>query len=150
MILKTNEKTDTIASFQPTDSALFFNSIDLTPWLNLKDSGTYNENKLKEGLWIEFPIDTSNVKIVKNLKANKIFEPEIVKWKGNYSSGTREGVWIIYSASLREKPYFWSKTRTTEYKNGVKNGVEVYFEPFSENILMKVIYLNGEPIEMKK
>ena len=154
IIMQSEKQIDTISKFRLPEIKLHYYQADLSPWKCLKDSGSYNLQNEKHGYWIEYPIDTtilnskSNVKIKSSI--SEVFKPEIIKYEGVYINGKKNGLWKKYSASIRTKPFFWSLDRTSEYQNNMKNGEEIWFEPFSKDTMMMFIYRNNEPIKQIK
>ena len=154
IILKTESNIDTISKFEISKSKTHFYKADLTPWEILKDSGMFNTQNEKIGFWKEFPIDTTIIDSDDNIKVqtsnSKIFEPEIIRLEGNYINGKKDGLWKEYIASIRSKPFFWNLNKTSEFQNNMKNGKEVWFEPFSKDTMMIFLYKNDEPIKQIK
>jgi hypothetical protein len=150
--LGNGNRVDTISKIKVSDFKTHFYKSDLTPWIVLKDSGCYNEQKVKNGFWREYPIDTTALMSKSNIREkstlSKIFMPDIIRLEGLYLNGKKEGVWLRYSASIRTKPYFWNLVSTSEYKDNLKNGKEVLFEPFSNDTMMIIIYKNDVPIKI--
>lgn len=152
IILKSSSKIDTIAKIKISDFNTHFNKADLTPWTVLKDSGSYNAENLKTGFWKEFPIDTTALSSDKNIREksalSETYKPQIVRCEGFYKNGKKEGDWSKCRASIRTEPFFWDIESTSKYKNNIKNGKEILFEPFSNDTLMVIIYQNGVPIKI--
>ncbi|WP_319480973.1 hypothetical protein [uncultured Draconibacterium sp.] len=154
IILKSESNIDTISKFEISKSKTHFYKADLTPWKILKDSGMFNAQNEKIGFWKEFPIDTTIIDSDDNIKVqnpnSKIFEPKIIRLEGNYKNGKKDGLWKEYIASIRSKPFFWDLNKTSEFENNLKNGREVWFEPFSKDTMMIFLYKNDEPIKQIK
>jgi len=154
IIIQTEERIDTVSKAKLSEIELHYYEADLSPWKCLKDSGSLNLQNEKHGNWIEYPIDTTILSSKSNVKTQssiyKVFEPEIVKYKGEYINGKKSGLWKRYNAGIRTKPFFWSLDRTNEYQNNMKNGKEIWFEPFSKDTMMMFIYRDNEPIKQIK
>ncbi len=153
IILESETGVDTISKFKVSDFKTHFYKADLTPWTVLKDSGEYNNRQnLKNGFWKEYPIDTTAINSERNIKEkstiSEIYNPAIVREEGNYSNGKKNGTWTKYSASIRTHPFFWHVESITEYKDNMKNGKEILFEPFSKDTLFIIIYNDDEPIKL--
>jgi hypothetical protein len=138
IILKTESQIDTISKFKISETKTKNYKTDLTPWENLRTSGKFNAKNEKIGFWKEFPIDTTK------------FEPDIIRLEGNYINGKKDGLWKEYIASIRSNPFFWNLNKTCLYQNNMKNGKEVWFEPFSKDTMMIFLYKNDEPIKQIK
>jgi len=154
MILKTKISTDTISRFKVTNLKTHYYQADLKPWTILKDSGTCNAQNVKDGFWKEYPIDTTALNSIKNIKIqsskSEIYEPKIISLEGEYENVKKIGLWKEYTASIRSEHFFWSLSKINEYQNNVRNGREIWFEPFSKDTMMIFIYENGEPIKRIK
>ncbi|MFC0878925.1 hypothetical protein ACE01N_20190 [Saccharicrinis sp. FJH2] len=152
IILNSGNDTDTIAflAWKTSESKTHYSKVDLSPWENLIDSGSYDYNNLKRGLWIEYPIDTSIMNSKYNIRNDslnsKIYKPTLSKMIGNYFHGKKNGRWEIYGKAFDS----WELEKTIEYKDGVKNGVEITYSPWSTDTIMKTIYENNNPIEFRQ
>ncbi|WP_163712666.1 hypothetical protein [Mangrovibacterium lignilyticum] len=154
IVLDFGDHVDTIGKYKIPYSKTYYYKADLTPWATLKDSGSYNGQNEKIGFWREYPIDTtvlnSNTNIRTRTSLSEIYKPKIVKLEGKYLNGEKEGIWKKYSANIRTRPFFWSLETTTEYKDNMKNGEKIDFDPFSKDTTMIIIYKNDEPIKQIK
>lgn len=154
IILTSGDKIDTISKFNISETQTHYYKADLSPWTVLKDSGAFNGQHEKVGIWKEYPIDTTALNSKDNVKEqsslSEIYRPNIVKLEGKYINGQRDGIWKKYSANLRTQPYFWNLDVTSEYEKNQKNGKEVFFEPFTNDTMMVFIYKDNEPIKQIK
>lgn len=113
--------------------------LDLSIMSELQDSGRL-ENGLREGEWIIYDIDSSQignmVDVSINNETHKMrLDPNIEKQVGKYWNDKKEGTWIKYESSNYKPPYWWTKKSHTDYKNGLKNGNEIYFRGYgTENL----------------
>ena len=113
--------------------------LDLSIMAELQDSGRL-ENGLKEGEWIIYDIDSSQIGNMVDVNVNdethKIrLDPNIEKQVGTYRDDKKEGIWITYESSQYKPPFWWTKKSQTEYKNGLKHGKEIYFRGYNaENL----------------
>jgi hypothetical protein len=142
--------TDIIVSLNADEYKTYYSSVDLSPWKNLKDSGSFNINGLKEGCWIEFPIDTSIFESKNNicddsLKA-KVYKPDLYKLMGNYKNGKREGRWSYLEKNVFEA---WIIDEVIDYKSGLKHGYQIKLDPFVQDTIMIVNFRHDIPIEVK-
>jgi len=126
----------------------YYSLVDLSNYEIYKDSGAYS-NGLKEGTWIEYPIDTSRLYFDNNIRNHpvkkEIYKPELVKIVGNYSEGKKYGEWYEYEKS----PISWYISRITEYKNNMKDGNETSFAMFGDTIGVK-LYKQGKWVRVVK
>lgn len=154
IVLETDSEKDTISIIKISETKTHYSKADLTPWTILKDSGEYNEQNYKYGFWKEYPIDTLILYSEKNIRKlsaiSEVYEPEIIRHERNYKNGNKVGVWKEYNANIRMEPFFWNLNKTCEYADNMKNGKEVWFEPFSTDTMMIFIYKNDEPIKQIK
>jgi len=137
--LKDGEKVDTIIHSNMDNYKTFYSSVDLSTWEILADSGLVDENGLKQGDWVEYPIDTSILSKEYNLRNHpenqEVYEPELLKLKGQYINNEKNGIWEYYTGSGSGKFVFWTLGVTTEYVNDKKNGPEVRLMPFTRDTL---------------
>ncbi|MBN1186258.1 MAG: hypothetical protein JXB49_28530 [Bacteroidales bacterium] len=134
------QKSDSIIIFvyDLTNMKTYYSSVDISPWETLKDSGAFNANGFKDGLWIEYPIDSSllfsTINIRNDSNRSEVLKPDIIKEIGSYSAGKREGIWTIYTYDkvFRRKERTWELYKTIEYKDGVKEGKEIMYFPWGE------------------
>jgi len=154
IILETDSHKDTISIIKISNTKTNYYKADLTPWKVLKDSGKYNGQKEKTGFWKEYPIDTlilsSENNIRKQTSISEIYKPKIIRREGNYINGKKDGQWKEYTASIRKNPFFWELGKMSEYRNDLKNGKEIWFEPFSKDTMMIFIYEDNEPVKQIK
>jgi hypothetical protein len=134
------QKSDTniIFVYDFTNMKTYYSSVDISPWETLEDSGSFNAYGFKDGLWIEYPIDSSLLFSTFNIRNDSnrsdVLKPDIIKEIGSYSTGKREGIWTIYTYNkvFRRKEKTWELHNTIEYKNGVKEGKEIMYFPWGE------------------
>ena len=110
--------------------------LDQTTINQLRDSGK-TINNLKEGFWLEYSIDSTNYnKKAKVAMGSKSFDFELglklLKDAGEYIANKRTGKWIQYESFDTKLPISWNRNKTTEYKNGVRNGQEIEFQGYGE------------------
>ncbi|MCU4158360.1 hypothetical protein J1N10_20480 [Carboxylicivirga sp. A043] len=152
VIFDDGKEIDTI-TWEINSYKTYYSSVDLSPWSTLKDSGIYDNKGMKTDFWIEYPIDTTIMFSANNIRTDslksKVYNPKLVKLTGKYSDGKRYGTWNTYSYSnyIDSK---WILDATTNYKDGLKNGMEISFYPWTKDTFMIVIYENEEPIELKE
>jgi antitoxin component YwqK of YwqJK toxin-antitoxin module len=143
----------------------------------LKDSGSYDANHQKAGLWVEYFCDSLNMlaTTISNDKDRNIYPPYgvvLFKQTGRYVGGMREGKWITYKSYNSYTPIKWDLQETgiitgnkydgpwkyyytsgkvaieTSYKDNVENGIHKNYYP--NGILSDVIgYTNGVPDSIK-
>lgn len=82
-----------------------------------EDSGRF-ENGLKEGLWIEYSLDTlfmgqASTTVAGNQNLPMTFGPTIEKEVGKYLNGKREGTWTKYESRDEKPPFYWNRTVVT-------------------------------------
>jgi len=146
--LNDGEKVDTVLHSKIDSYKTYYSSADLTMWENLVDSGFMDEKGLKQGYWVEYPIDTSILSEDYNLRNHpekqEVYEPELVKLKGQYINNEKNGNWEYYTGIGNGKFAYWTLRETTEYKNNKKNGVEIRLIPFSKDTLIYIEYKNGK------
>lgn len=146
-----NRQNDSIviSYYDLTGLKTYYSKVDLSPWIALKDSGVYLDN-LKDGLWIEYPIDTSIMESNTNIRNDSIksyiYKPDINKQTGLYKSGKKDGRWSFYFQSKALNGWFLDKV--VDYKNGLKDGLEVKYMPWGIDTAMLVKYVLDEPIEL--
>ena len=104
------------------------------------DSGNY-VNGLKEGFWIEFSIDSTEINQTNEIKfGDKIISanstPDLKKEEGLYINGKREGVWKVYKSYDKKPPFGWGISRTITYSKGLKNGEEITYLYLNRPILI--------------
>ncbi len=134
------QKSDTniIFVYDYTNMKTYYSSVDISPWKTLKDSGAFNAYGFKDGLWIEYPIDSSLLFSTFNIRNDSnrsdVLKPDIIKEIGSYSAGKREGIWTIYTYDkvFGRNERAWELHETIEYKNGVKEGKEIMYFPWGE------------------
>ncbi len=112
----------------------------------LQDSGQYT-NGVKEGIWVEYSLDTSltgiqTTLVVGDKKILTTFGATLQKEKGIYFNGKRDGFWVLYKSYDKKPPFIWNKIIETNYKNGQKNGQEVLFN-LNDTISIKS-FTNGQ------
>jgi antitoxin component YwqK of YwqJK toxin-antitoxin module len=147
------QKSDTsiIFVYDLTDMKTFYSKVDISPWETLKDSGAYNAFGLKDGLWVEYPIDSSllfsNYNIRNDSNRSDVLKPDIIKEIGSYSLGRREGIWTVYTYNkvFRGNERTWELYKTIEYKNDVKEGKEIMYFPWGEPMTI-ITNLRNTPI----
>ena len=148
LVLKVEDKIDTIFHSTMDNYETFYSSVDLTKWESLKDNGFIGENGFKQGKWIEYPIDTSILSKEYNIRNHpdkqEVYVPDLVKVTGNYLDGKKNENWEYYTGSGNTKMIFWTLGRTIEYKEDKKHGVEVLLKPFSKDTLIYNEYKNGK------
>ena len=146
--LNDGEKIDTIVHSNMDNYKTFYSTVDLSMWENLVDSGFVDENGLKQGDWVEYPIDTSILSKDYNLRNDpekqEIYKPELEMLKGQYINNEKNGVWEYYTGTGSGKFVFWTLGVETEYENDKKHGVEVRLMPFSKDTLMYIEYKGGK------
>jgi antitoxin component YwqK of YwqJK toxin-antitoxin module len=129
----------------------YYASVDLSDWENLSDSGKVDNNGLKQGKWIEYPIDTTILKNENNIRNHpdkkEVYEPELVKAKGTYLNDKKTGKWKFYIGKNHGLFTTWQLDKSIEYKNGKKHGAEIHYNPYSKDTLIYREYkkdrLNG-------
>lgn len=116
----------------PKDS-LNMDSITLN---NFKNSGAL-ENSLKEGMWIEYSLDsTLKGKETSVYLGNKIMtfpsQDIILKHTGSYTKGNRNGKWFTYK--LRTVPtLLWDRHSVVNYNENLKHGEEIIYQGFGKD-----------------
>ena len=130
----------------------FKNPTDLNETLNpevikqFKDSGEFVKGK-KEGIWIEFSLDTSSMGQKSNVtvgdkKIEFTSSAILQKEKGVYTSDKRDGTWLLYVSYDKKIPFHWMRRYETNYKNGEKNGKEILFS--LDDTIMVRTFVNGQ------
>lgn len=124
-------------------------TFDLKILDSLKDSGLF-VNNLKEGIWIEYSIDSSrlgvNSKVIVGDKSIDFSHGiTLEKSVGTYQDGRREGMWTMFRSFDNELPLSWGRKSETDYRMGLKNGVEIVYQGYGElqKPLITSHYLNG-------
>lgn len=124
-------------------------NLDLSIMSQLQDSGTI-VNGLREGEWIIYNIDSSQIGNMIDLNVNNEaikmrLDPNIEKQIGKYQNDKKEGLWITYESSKYTLPFWWTKKSQTDYKNNLKHGKEVFFQGCGDNLdtLGVMFYENG-------
>lgn len=101
------------------------------------DSGRI-ENGMKEGLWVEYSIDSSLMKLNISYKTgdhstaingNAILHKSI----GNYSKNNKEGIWKLFESFDKKTPYYWNEKSSTNYLNDKKDGEEITYMGFGKD-----------------
>jgi len=147
------QKSDTtiIFVYDFTNMKTYYSSVDISPWETLKDSGAFNAYGFKDGLWIEYPIDSSLLFSTFNIRNDSTrsdtLKPDIIKEIGSYSAGKREGIWTFYTYNkvFSRKERTWELYKTIEYKNGLKEGKEIMYFPWGEPMTI-IINIRNAPI----
>jgi len=108
------------------------NNFDLSIMNQFKDSGRY-EHGLKEGSWILYTIDTSEIGKQVDLTVGtksfkKKFNPPIEKHVGAFANGKMNGKWIKYVTFETKLPVSWMRLAETNYADGVKHGTEINYQ----------------------
>lgn len=124
--------------------------LDLSIMAELQDNGRL-ENGLREGEWIIYDIDSSQIGNMVDINVNDEthkmrLDPNIEKQVGKYRNGKKEGTWITYESSNYKPPFWWTKKTQTDYINGIKHGKEIYFQGFGDDdldTLGVMYYKNG-------
>lgn len=121
-----------------------------------KDSGRY-ENGLKEGVWTEFNLDTSNIgKSINLIVGDKEFPMNLsatfIKETGKYKQGKREGKWIVQETKDDEVPFVWNLTKVINYKDGEKHGEEIQYQGYGDSVSRLIVqnWKNGEEHGIEK
>lgn len=115
--------------------------LDLNIIHDLKDSGSI-VNQLKKGYWVEYSIDTTSAgreielhvgdqKRIVTLTAN------LQKETGNYVNGKREGIWTQYTSRQDKAPFYWTRYSVANYRSGLKNGEEVFYQVLGQTLLIE-------------
>lgn len=103
----------------------------------LNDSGRF-ENGLKEGLWIEYSLDsslmgqTTTLVVGDNKQMSMTFEGVLQKETGTYTNGQREGIWTTYETRNEKPPFYWNRKAIIRYKDGKKHGEEINYQGYGE------------------
>ncbi|WP_375579372.1 toxin-antitoxin system YwqK family antitoxin [Marivirga tractuosa] len=114
-----------------SDDLLDPNAID-----QFEDSGRF-ENGVKEGLWIEYALDSSMMGETVTIKVGDkdvpmTFGGVLQKEIGEYSNGKKEGIWTTYESRDKEPPFYWNRRIVTNFKNGKKHGEEINYHGYEE------------------
>jgi len=101
-----------------------------------QDSGRV-EYDLKEGLWIEYSLDTSimgqtTTVVVGDKQLPMTFSGILKKEIGTYVKGQREGTWTMYESRDKKPPFYWNRKVLTSYKDGKKHGEENNYQGYGE------------------
>lgn len=101
-----------------------------------QDSGLM-KNGFKEGLWIEYSVDSAlsehKIVIVTNKgSVESDITPTLQKEIGSYINSQRIGMWTLYEEMRIKTSSFWNRLTVTNYKNGLKHGEEVRYQGFGE------------------
>lgn len=122
--------------------------LDLSIMDELQDSGRL-ENGLREGEWIIYDIDSSQIGNTVDVNVNDEkhimrLDPSIEKHVGIYRVDKKEGTWIKYESLNYKPPFRWTKKIESDYQNGMKHGKEIFFQGFSNDKLdtLAVMYYN--------
>ena len=133
----TNFYTDSAGNFMMKTDIMNDSIINQYP-----DSGHYS-GKIKEGLWTEYSLDTSNKNVTVHgeggLPTMKLGSAMLRDF-GNYVNGNKEGKWTEYRTQ-DPKTNFWTKYSESEYKNGLKNGKEIVYE--GDKVAFILVYKDG-------
>ena len=95
------------------DPTLMDNSDENTHFLNnFQDSGIYNSEKQKTGLWVEYKVeDLFNevpITVVSTSgDSNQIRMTNIIKYIGEYENGEKINTWMRYKLINNNEPYEW-------------------------------------------
>lgn len=81
------------------------------------------ENGQKEGLWIEYSLDSSLIEqtatlVVGDKEIPMTFDGVMQKNTGIYSKGKREGIWTTYESRDKKAPFYWNRIVVISYKYG--------------------------------
>jgi len=117
-----------------------FNNEILDPAIleQFQDSGQF-VNEMKDGLWIEYSLDTSLYKLgetvefrVSDKKGSLNLGAVLNKEVGYYKEGNRNGNWTIYQSGSKKQPFYWDKIVSTNYFDGKKHGEEIIYHGSGE------------------
>jgi antitoxin component YwqK of YwqJK toxin-antitoxin module len=100
----------------------------------LQDSGR-TVNGLKEGLWVEYSLDTllmgqQTELFVGNKKMPMTFSATLQKETGKYLKGEKDGVWILYKSNDKKPPFYWNRNTVLNYNMGIKDGKEIIYQGY--------------------
>ncbi|HET6992104.1 MAG TPA: toxin-antitoxin system YwqK family antitoxin, partial [Bacteroidia bacterium] len=99
---------------------------------DLKDSGSFDERHLRNGLWEEYKIDSADkITYIQGMdQGNSSYPPYhvvIIRSFGHYKNGYREGEWRIYKSYDYSAPYHWDLQEILNYKKGQFVGAWHYY-----------------------
>ncbi|PTB98040.1 hypothetical protein C9994_00345 [Marivirga lumbricoides] len=108
-----------------------------------KDSGRY-EYGLKEGVWVQFILDTSDIGksmnlVVESKELQMNLSARFIRETGRYKRGKREGKWTVHETNEDEVPLFWNITKVINYKEGEKNGEEIQYQGYGDSVTPLIV-----------
>jgi antitoxin component YwqK of YwqJK toxin-antitoxin module len=111
-------------------------SLDPTIIEQFQDSGQI-ESGLKEGVWIEYSLDSSIMGQTTTLgvgdkQVPMTFEVILLKEIGAYYKDKREGIWTTYDSGNKKPPFYWNRKVVIRYKDGKKHGKEINYHGYGE------------------